>query len=103
MPQEASGFDFAVNPFTQTFYPLNLLLAIFTRYTGNWGVIDQQRYTILGLSIFSLAFYMILQRVQSYKSIAVFVTVLTASSYKIIEILRFTNAASSIEANMQRL
>ena len=96
MPQEASGFDFAVNPFTQTFYPLNLLLALFTRYTGNWGIIDQQRYTILGLSIFSLAFYFILKKVQVNKSIAVFVTILTTSSYKIIEIVRFTNAVHAI-------
>jgi hypothetical protein len=96
MPQEAAGFDFALNPFTQTFYPFNALLGFVSSVNHNWTVIDQQRYTIFALSLFSVAFFLILNRIQSYRVISTIITVIMASSYKIIEILRFPNAVHAI-------
>lgn len=96
MPQEAAGFDFALNPFTQSFYPLNLFLHYFSFANQTWGVIVQQRFKVLGVSIFSVAFYLIIRKFQENLFISTFTTVAMASSYKLIEILRFPNAVHAI-------
>jgi hypothetical protein len=96
MPQEAAGFDFALNPFTQSFYPLNLFLQYFSFVDQTWGVIDQQRFTVLGVSIFSVAFFLIIHKFQNNLLISTLTTIIMASSYKLIEILRFPNAVHAI-------
>ena len=37
MPQEAGGFPFLLNPFTQSLYPGNLLVLPVARLLGHWG------------------------------------------------------------------
>ena len=36
-PSEAAGFPFYASPFSETFYPLNLALAVFYRLAGGWN------------------------------------------------------------------
>ena len=96
MPQEAAGFDFALNPFTQSFYPLNLFIQYFSFADQTWGIIDHQRFTVLALSIFSVAFFFIIHKFQKNLFISTLTTIIMASSYKIIEILRFPNAVHAI-------
>ena len=51
MPQEAAGFSFVLNPFTQALYPGNLLVLPIAWLLNHWGPLEEQRYTLLAVSI----------------------------------------------------
>jgi hypothetical protein len=45
-PSEGCGFPFYINPFTQAFYPFNLLLVAWYKISGGYNPIDHQFFNI---------------------------------------------------------
>lgn len=91
-PAEAAGFPFYSSPLTQTFYPLNLFLAIFYNLAGGYTRLDHQIFTILGISIFALGLFFWLRQLNLNWRAVLFATLVMSVSFKMAEILRFTNA-----------
>ncbi|NJO17386.1 MAG: hypothetical protein HC877_17075 [Thioploca sp.] len=91
-PSEAVGYPFYSNPFTQSFYPLNIPLAIYYKLTGGSTPLEHQYFTVLGVSIFSLGLFYWLKSLKLNVSAILFATLVMSVSFKIIEILRFPNA-----------
>ncbi|HSJ40417.1 MAG TPA: hypothetical protein VK955_05115, partial [Xanthobacteraceae bacterium] len=91
-PAEAAGFPFYSNPFSQAFYPLNILLTIAYRLFGGWQLLDHQRYTVLGLGLFSLGLFRWLRALGFDRRIALSAAMVMAVSFKLSELLRFPNA-----------
>lgn len=91
-PSEAAGFPFYSSPLTQTFYPLNLLLAVFYKLAGGYTRIDHQVFTILGVSIFALGLFFWLKELNLNLRAVLFATIVMSVSFKVAEILRFPNA-----------
>lgn len=91
-PSEAAGFPFYSSPLTQTFYPLNLLLAIFYKLAGGYTRLDHQVFTILGVSIFALGLFFWLRELNLNLRAVLFATLVMSVSFKVAEILRFPNA-----------
>ncbi len=95
-PSEASGYPFYSNPFTQFFYPLNIPLLIIYKIFGGYSSVAHHRFTILGLSIFSLGIYYWL-KVINIRSFSAFLSALiTALSVGSLEMLRFPNAVHTL-------
>ena len=57
-PSEAAGYPFYSNPFTQTFYPLNIPLAFVYRLLQGYSYVDHQIFTVSAVSIFALGLYL---------------------------------------------
>ncbi len=91
-PSEATGFPFYSSPLTQTFYPLNLFLAIFYKLAGGYTRLDHQVFTILGVSIFALGLFFWLRELNLNLRAVLFATLVMSVSFKVSEILRFPNA-----------
>ena len=94
-PSEAAGFPFYSSPFTQTFYPLNLLLTVYYWLVGGYSALDHQRFTVLGISIFSLGLFFWLRLLRLNLRAVLFATLIMSVSFKMSEILRFPNAVHS--------
>ncbi|MEO8210403.1 MAG: hypothetical protein ABI840_07565, partial [bacterium] len=95
-PSEGCGYPFYSNPFTQTFYPLNALLTVFYKINDGYSVADQQKFTILGLSIFALGLFLWLRSLKINLLYAVLAVCIVSVSSRVTEILRFTNAVHTI-------
>lgn len=91
-PSEAGGYPFAANPFTQSYYPLNVLLLPFYKFLGGYSPLDHQRFTILGLSLFALGLFFWLSRLHFSRGAVLFASLIIPVSFKLTEILRFPNA-----------
>jgi len=91
-PSEGAGYPFYANPFTQAFYPLNLLLVVWYKISGSYSPLDHQVFTILGLSIFALGLFMWLRLLNNNIRAVVFAVLVMSISFKMTEILRFPNA-----------
>jgi hypothetical protein len=91
-PAEAAGFPFYSSPLTQTFYPLNIFLAIFYKLAGGYTRLDHQIFTILGVSIFALGLFFWLRQLNLNLRAVLFATLIMSVSFKVAEILRFPNA-----------
>ncbi|MBN1813021.1 MAG: hypothetical protein JXA14_14390 [Anaerolineae bacterium] len=91
-PSEAAGFAFYSNPFAQTFYPFNIFLAAYYRLAGGYTALDHQRFTVLGVSLFSLGLYLWLRQLKLPPRSVLFATLVMSLSFKVTEILRFPNA-----------
>lgn len=91
-PAEAAGYPFYSSPFTQTFYPLNLLLVLFYKISGGYSPCDHQVFTVLGLSIYGFGLYLWLRLITVNRRAVVFAVLVIVSSFKLGEILRFPNA-----------
>lgn len=94
-PAEAAGFSFFTNPFSQTFYPLNLLLLIWYKIFGGYSLLDYQVFTVIGLSIFALGLFMWLRLLNTNLRAVLFAALIMSVSFKTTEILRFPNAVHS--------
>lgn len=94
-PSEAAGFPFYTNPFTQAFYPLNILLVLWYKVLGGYSPIDHQLFTILGISIFALGLFMWLRQINKDTTAVVLAVMVMSVSFKITEIMRFPNAVHS--------
>ena len=90
-PSEASGYPFFSSPLTQTFYPLNLPLAIWYKLSGGYSLIDYQIFTISGLSIFGLGLFLWLRQLGYSRRSVLFSVLLMTISFRLIETLRFPN------------
>lgn len=94
-PAEGAGFPFYTNPFTQTFYPFNLLLVLWYKIANGYNPIDHQVFTVLGISIFALGLFMWLKLLNSNLRAVVFAALVMSVSFKVTEIMRFPNAVHS--------
>lgn len=91
-PSEGGGFPFYANPFTQTFYPLNLLLVPFYLLADGYSALDHQRFTVLGLSIYGLGLFAWLRALGLPLRAALVATLVMVVSFKLTEVVRFPNA-----------
>ncbi len=92
-PSEGAGYPFFSNPLAQAIYPFNLILAFFYKINGGYTRLDHQVYTVAAISWFSLGLYVWLRSLRVEKRHAVIAALTMALSYKMTELLRFTNAA----------
>ncbi|MEI8132777.1 MAG: hypothetical protein WCG34_10105, partial [Leptolinea sp.] len=92
-PSEAAGYPFFSNPLAQTVYPPNLLLALIYWLNQGYTKLDHQVYTVLAICWFSIGLYLWLRSLKVESRFAVFAALTMALSYKMTELLRFTNAA----------
>jgi hypothetical protein len=76
----------------QFFYPLKLPLALYYRVAGGYSVVDHQRFTVLGVGVFSLGLFLWLESLVPLRRSVLFATLLVGLSWKLGEILRFPNA-----------
>ncbi len=91
-PGEGSGFPFYSNPFTQAFYPLNLLLVFIYKVLGGYSYFDHQRYSVFGAALFGLGLYFWLKEILPSRRGAFFAALVFSISFKVGELLRFPNA-----------
>jgi hypothetical protein len=91
-PAEGAGYPFYTNPFTQAFYPLNLLLIPWYKITGGYNPLDYQFFTVIGISIFALGLFMWLRLINSNLRAVIFSVLIMSVSFKVTEIIRFPNA-----------
>jgi len=91
-PAEGAGYPFYTNPFTQAFYPFNLLLVVWYKISGGYDPLDHQVFTVLGISIFALGLFMWLRLINSNLRAVVFGVLVMSVSFKVTEITRFPNA-----------
>jgi hypothetical protein len=91
-PAEGAGYPFYTNPFTQTFYPFNLLLVVWYKISGGYDPLDHQVFTVLGISIFALGLFMWLRLINGNLRAVVFGVLVMSVSFKVTEITRFPNA-----------
>ena len=95
-PAEAAGYPFYCNPFAQAFYPLNLPLTLVYLCRGGYTALDHQRFTILGVAIFSLGLWFWLRSVGHEPRPALLATLVMSVSFKVAEALRFPNAVHTV-------
>jgi hypothetical protein len=91
-PAEGAGYPFYTNPFTQAFYPLNLLLVLWYKILGGFNPLDYQVFTVLGISIFALGLFMWLRLINTNLRAVVFSVLIMSVSFKVTETIRFPNA-----------
>ena len=91
-PAEGAGYPFYTNPFTQAFYPLNLLLVLWYKILGGFNPLDYQVFTVLGISIFALGLFMWLRLMNTNLRAVVFSVLIMSVSFKVTEMIRFPNA-----------
>src|SRR4051812_17086437 len=96
MPQEAGGFPFALNPFTQSLYPGNLLILPIARLLGHWGPLEHQWFALAAVSVLAVSLYLFLRKLGVSLLPAALAAIVVASSYKVTESLRFPNATHAI-------
>ena len=94
-PSEAAGFPFYTNPFTQIFYPFNVLLLAWYKNLGGYSALDHQLFTVLGISIFALGLYAWLKTINKNTTAVLFSVLIMSASFKITELVRFPNAVHS--------
>jgi hypothetical protein len=91
-PAEGAGFPFYCNPFAQAFYPLNFPLTLVYLFRGGYTPLDHQRFTVLGVAIFSLGLWFWLRSLGHEARPALAATLVMSVSFKMAEALRFPNA-----------
>jgi len=91
-PAEGAGYPFYTNPFTQAFYPLNLLLVLWYKISGGYNPLDYQFFTVIGISIFALGLFMWLRLISTNLRAVVFSVLIMSVSFKVTEMIRFPNA-----------
>lgn len=95
-PSEASGYPFLLSPFTQSFYPLNILLALYYKIVGGYSSVDHVRFAVLAFSVFSAGIFKWL-RTLKIDSLPAFISAfLITSSVGSLEIIRFPNAIHTL-------
>jgi len=92
-PMEGAGYPFFSDPLTQSMYPPNILLVLIYRLNQGYTRLDHQVFTIAAICWFSLGLYTWLRSLSVEKRFAVFAALTMAVSYKMVELLRFPNAA----------
>jgi len=92
-PSEGAGYPFFSNPLAQAVYPFNLILTIYYKINSGYTRLDHQVYTVAAISWFSLGLYVWLRSLRVERRFALIAALTMALSYKMTELLRFTNAA----------
>ena len=91
-PSEAAGYPFFSNPFAQTFYPLNIPLALYYKLLDGYTALDHQIFTVLGIAIFGAGLFAWLKLINKNVRAVLFAALVMAVSFKVTEIMRFPNA-----------
>jgi hypothetical protein len=91
-PVHAAGYPFFSDPFTQTFYPLNILLALVYAVQGGYTPLDHQIFTVSGIALFGVGLFLWLKQFRLSPQALLFTSLIMPVSFKITEILRFPNA-----------
>jgi hypothetical protein len=91
-PAEGAGYPFYTNPFTQAFYPFNLLLLVWYKISGGYDPLNHQIFTVFGISIFALGLFTWLRLVNTNLRAVIFGVLVMSVSFKVTEIIRFPNA-----------
>ncbi|MCP4676811.1 MAG: YfhO family protein [Deltaproteobacteria bacterium] len=91
-PGEGGGYPFYSSPFTQVFYPFNVLLLLWYKIVGGYDYYHHQIFTIAGISIFCLGLFTWLRGLKVSTRAALISALIMGASFKITEILRFPNA-----------
>jgi hypothetical protein len=94
-PSEAAGYPFYSDSFSQVLYPLNLPLLLFYRIVHGLTYLDYQRFMVLGIAIFAVGVYVWMRSLHVQMRPALFVALVMATSFKIVEITRDPNAVDS--------
>lgn len=95
-PSEAAGFPFFSNPFSQFFYPLNIPQTLLYRLNGGYSILDHQRYSILGISIFALGIYYWLKQFDLSSRSIFIASLLIPVSYRLADLIRYPSGMHSI-------
>lgn len=95
-PSESCGFAFYSNPFTQSFYPLNVLLVLLYKINNGYSYADHQKFAVLGISIFAVGLLLWLRSLKINLRYAILSVCIVSVSFKITEVLRFPNAVHTI-------
>jgi hypothetical protein len=95
-PSEACGYPFYSNPFTQFFYPLNIILLIYYKIVGNYLPVDHLRFSVLGISIFSIGIFNWLKSIKINPLPAFMSAFIISLSFGSIEAIRLPNAIHTI-------
>jgi hypothetical protein len=91
-PSEAAGYPFYSSPFTQTFYPLNLPLAVFHALAGGYSPHDHQVFTAVGNGLFALGAFLWLRSLGIGAAGALFAACVVSTSFRFGDLLRLPNA-----------
>ena len=95
-PSEGAGFPFYANPFAQVLYPLNVPLAGVSYAFNGYTPYAHQLFTIFGLSIFAVGFYLWMRSLSLDRRASLFSALIITVSFKLTEILRFPNAVHTM-------
>ncbi len=82
-PVESCGFPFYSSPYNQVFYPFNIPLALYYKFTGGFSWVDYQRYAILGISLFAVFMYKWLRCLKIDWKSALFATLVLSICFKL--------------------
>ncbi len=102
-PTESAGFPFYSSPYNQVFYPMNIIMVIYYKIMGGFSWVDYQRFSILGISIFSCCLYAWLRHLKVSARAALISTLIMAISFKIAGTLNRIPATHSIAWMMMML
>ena len=91
-PNEGAGYCFWSNPFTQAFYPLNVILYGMNAWLGGYTILDHQRFTVVAVCGLTLGMYALLRQTGRSVRSSIFGAIVSGCSYKVTELLRFPNA-----------
>jgi hypothetical protein len=95
-PSEACGYPLYSNPFSQFFYPLNIILVIYYKIVGYYSSVAHHRFTVFGISILSIGIYNWLKSIKINNLPAFMTALLTSVSVGSLEMLRFPNAVHTL-------
>ncbi len=95
-PSEAAGFPFFSNPFSQFFYPLNIPQTLLYSLNGGYSILDHQRYSVLGISIFALGLYFWLKQFDISSRSIFIASLLIPVSYRLADLIRYPSGMHSI-------
>jgi hypothetical protein len=95
-PSESAGYPFFSNPFSQAFYPLNIPMTGLYILNQGYSILDNQRFAVLGISIFALGLYLWLREFR-FSLRSVFITSMVIPvSYRLAELIRYPSGLHSV-------
>lgn len=95
-PAESAGYPFFSNPFSQSFYPLNIPLTGLYIINRGYSILDNQRYAVLGIAIFAVGLYFWLRKFSLSTRAIFIVSLIIPVSYRLAELIRYPSGLHSI-------
>lgn len=91
-PSEAAGVPFYSNPFSATFYPLNLPLAMYRQAAHGYSIHDHQCFASLAIVILCVGLLAWIRSLGYPMLPAILAAAIAGTSLKVTELMRFPNA-----------